>query len=395
MEQNKKYEERLTANEINLVKYDEKEAQLDYRERRKRYYESLKNDMLELESLDKELSDDSNMTDNITWNFNNYNSVAASILGFIVGDALGVPVEFTSRAQRKTNPVTTMEGFGTHNMPKGTWSDDSSMVLATIASINECQGIDYKNIMDKYMEWYKNSDYTATNTLFDIGNTTARALMNYESGKKPANCGLKTRDSNGNGSLMRMLPVSLYMMYENYDEKKEVETVYYYSSLTHGHDISLMGCKLYSDILKELISKKNMKNAIEAIKTKDYNEYYYEPYQYNKILSGKILDMDEENIKSTGYVVDTLEAAVWCVLNTNNFKDAVLKAVNLGGDTDTIAAITGSMAGVLYGLESIPAEWINSLQNKELVFKSIEDFTKTLNNKEQNKSNEKNEGKKR
>lgn len=318
-----------------------------------------------------------------------YEIIISSIIGFVVGDAIGVPVEFNKREDLTANPVVDMKEFGTHNQPKGTWSDDTSMMIATMDSISECQEINYEDIMTRYYRWYKESEYTATNITFDVGLTIRRALEKFGKGTKCINCGMRDYNSNGNGSLMRMLPISLYMINQNYDTKTEIETTYYYSSLTHAHDISIMGCKLYTDIIKELLKTGNLREALGALKNYDYKSYYDNYLMYNNIITGRIMEMTEEQIKSTGFVVSTLEASIWSILNSNSFEEAVLKAVNLGGDTDTIGAITGSIAGIIYGYNSIPKKWIDSIQNKELVSKITEKFIITLKKKENLVSEEK------
>lgn len=304
--------------------------------------------------------------------------ILSSILGFVIGDALGVPVEFKSREDLTNNPVTDMRGFGTHNQPKGTWSDDSSMVLATIDSINETQELNYADIMKRFLAWYENGKYTNDNRLFDIGFGTRRALEKYKNGTKAEKCGSKDYNNNGNGSLMRMLPVVLFLLSVDLPYNKEVEATYYTSSLTHAHDISLAGCKIYTDYIRELIATKNPRQALENLKKYEYNEYYDETFVYSRLLSGAITDLDESQIKSSGYIVHTLEAAIWCLINSNSFEEAVLKAVNLGSDTDTIAALTGSLAGILYGYKNIPERWISQVRNIDYVLEAAKRLSSTL-----------------
>jgi len=304
--------------------------------------------------------------------------ILASILGFAVGDALGVPVEFKKREALKKTPIIDMEEFGSHNQPKGTWSDDTSMMLATMDSIGEKDDIIFENIMNNYRKWLDEKSYTATNQVFDVGIGTKRAIEKYKNGYKAVKCGSSDYYNNGNGSLMRILPIALYASVNNYNEKEIVETLYYYSSMTHSHEISIMGCKIFCDYIKEIIEGNSPIEALENISNLDYDKYYDCSYQYNRILSKKIIGLKEEEIKSSGFIVDTLEATIWCIINSNSFEEAVLKAVNLGEDTDTIGALTGCLAGLIYGLESIPEKWINSLQNKELILKISEKYIRSL-----------------
>ena len=164
------------------------------------------------------------------------NRLKGSLFGFFVGDALGVPVEFFSREELKKHRIKDMEEFGTHHQPKGTWSDDSSMVIATIDSLNKSNAINYKDIMNNFIKWYKNGEYTPFGEVFDIGNATAVALNKYVNDQKDFRCGSSEVYSNGNGSLMRILPISLYLHYTDDDMYEVVRNI---SSMTHSHIFSV------------------------------------------------------------------------------------------------------------------------------------------------------------
>lgn len=307
--------------------------------------------------------------------------IQSSIYGFIVGDAMGVPIEFTQR-NLKNNQLKEMIGYGSHNVPEGTWSDDTSMTLATLDSIQENRGIDYEDMMKKFVNWYFEADYTATDTVFDIGNATARALLKYaRSSLKAIDCGGITERDNGNGSLMRMLPVSLYLNSLDYSDDKSVEIISDCSALTHAHDISKLGCVIYNRYLYELMSGKNKFQAYYAMCNFDYQRYFSQDviYKYERILSKKIHEINIDDIRSSGYVVSTLEAVIWSILTTNNYEEAIVKSINLGNDTDTIGAITGSIAGLIYGYNSIPKRWLEKIKKRELIDTLIEKYKKNLN----------------
>ena len=291
--------------------------------------------------------------------------IESGLLGFSTGDALGVPVEFTTRELRDSDPVTEMRGNGTYPVPEGTWSDDTSMTIAAMDSIRESEGINYEDIMDKYCEWVFNNKYCATDQVFDVGRTTGQALDNYYKTKiKAVECGGREDSSNGNGSLMRMLPIVYYLHYSTLDEDTKVEIINNYSSLTHAHEVSKLGCKIYYDYMDGLLSGLNKEEAYDKLKYKEYPKNYSEDsiLKYERILNGNLGDLFKDEIKSTGYVVDTLEAAIWCNLTSNSYEEAVVKAVNLGDDTDTVGAITGSIAGTIYGLEAIPDRWLSKVR---------------------------------
>src|SRR5574344_2111378 len=155
----------------------------------------------------------------------NMESIKGGLIGFIVGDALGVPIEFIERNKLKAKPVNEMLEYGTHNVPIGTWSDDTSMTIATLDSLLEVGEIDYDDIMKKFAEWYGQSKYTATGILFDIGISTQQALYNYMNyGIEPTKCGGTSYNSNGNGSLMRMLPI-VYYLYNKEANRDEIVNV--------------------------------------------------------------------------------------------------------------------------------------------------------------------------
>ncbi len=312
-----------------------------------------------------------------------------SVFGFAIADAVGVPAEFKSRSSLKMSPITDMVGYGTHHMPEGTWSDDSSMTIATMDSINECQEIDYNDIMKKFCEWERDSKYTATGVFFDIGISTSSALHRYTRGQKPTECGGKSIRDNGNGALMRMLPVVLYSDSKNLSYEDEVALINEMSSLTHGHEISQLGCKIYADYIKGILNGSSKTESLENLQAIDYSQYYSPESisYYQRILDGSITDLPEEDIKSSGFVVDTLEASIWCTHNSDSYEEAVLKAVNLGDDTDTVGAITGSINGLIYGYHNIPKYWRDNLKSKEYLLDVCNKFNNILEkNKESKKT---------
>lgn len=308
----------------------------------------------------------------------------SAIMGLVVGDALGVPVEFTSRQERKQDPVVNMRAYGSHGQPAGTWSDDSSMVVATMEWYNEHgkEADDYKALMDKFCSWSMHGEYTAYGSKFDIGLAVNRALIKYSKGAEPINSGDLSGYSNGNGSLMRILPTSLIHAKELAEEDyKCVKKIYNMSSLTHGHARSKLACLIYSKMVADIMYKKDVeKVSILEHSMASLNEYLInqeidsdirnESSFYNRVLDVMyLIHLDESEIKSSGYVVDTLEAAVWCFATTNSYSECVLKAVNLGDDTDTVGAVAGGLAGLYYGIENIPEEWINIIPKKDWIMK--------------------------
>lgn len=293
--------------------------------------------------------------------------VKAVVIGHAVGDALGVPVEFSSRQELDINPVTDMKGYGVHPVPRGAWSDDTSMALACMDSLSN--GIDYDDMMLKFCKWMVEAKYTPTEVVFDMGITTVIALKKYLSKQAPAlQCGQDGEFDNGNGSLMRIHPIVLYLYNKDLKVDKKIEIIHNVSALTHAHERSKIGCGIYAFILWRLLKNPSKNTVIESLQTaKEFYKNNTESGYYNRLFDENFAKTKRELIKSSGYIVDTLEAVIWCLLNTDTYKDCVLKAVNLGSDTDTVGAIAGGLAGALYGYESIPEDWKDALIKREYI----------------------------
>lgn len=296
----------------------------------------------------------------------NVEIIKGAILGHAVGDALGVPAEFIPREKLQKNPITDMLGYGSHNVPKGSWSDDTSMELCTFTSIASKGKIDLDDIMTGFVKWVEEGYMTPHGRVFDMGRTCLHAIMNYRRGKNARCCGGEREYDNGNGSLMRILPVCLYNCLTNADRDIAIDNIHSVSALTHAHDRSCIACGIYDFIIQELITTQRKSSVKKALsKAKDYYKDNEENKNYHRLYEARFELTAERDIKSGGYVVDTLEAAIWCLLNTSDYKECVLKAVNLGQDTDTVAAVAGGLAGILYGYKNIPAEWIDCLVKKD------------------------------
>jgi len=310
-----------------------------------------------------------------------FQKVKAVVYGHAVADALGVPVEFLDRRELVSNPVTGMMGFGSHPVPAGTWSDDTSMAIATLDSL--AGGIDYSDIMDKFAQWKTKAAYTATNEVFDMGISTNNAISRYQRGTSPLECGCSGENDNGNGSLMRIYPAVLYMFFSQnacFSRDAFQTVIFKMSALTHAHLRSELACTIYAFILLSLLRGGSIADGISEVKEQLGNkaEYACELQHFSRLFSPEFQFTDESEIQSSGYVVASLEAAVWCVLNTNSYRECVLKAVNLGKDTDTVGAIAGSLAGCIYGTEGIPEDWLECLKNKELLDRICTHFSAGL-----------------
>ncbi len=305
------------------------------------------------------------------------------IIGLIIGDAMGVPLEFCMRKRLMINPTTEMKGYGSHNMPKGSWSDDSSLTIATIDSIIKNNKIVYQDIATNFLLWMKEAKYTPTGKVFDIGRTCLRAISRFEENKDLAEkCGGNKVYDNGNGSLMRILPIAYYCYSRKMQENDIYEIVKNVSSITHRHEISIMGCFIYVLYCVELLCGKNIEDAYNFIQKINYTKYFSLDTItcYDRILKNNIKEYSLDKINSTGYVVDTLEASLWVLLNNSSYNDSIINAINLGNDTDTVGACTGGFAGIYYGFNSIKESWKKDLLKYEYIENLCNDFNKVLNN---------------
>ncbi len=290
--------------------------------------------------------------------------IAGGMLGLLSGDAVGVPAEFKPRAHFASDPVTEMTGFGTHNQPPGTWSDDGSMALATLASL--CDGYDPEDIMVKFGNWFERHHFTPHGQVFDIGISTRNAILRHLEGHPRETWGGNGERDNGNGSLMRIFPLSAYL--HRREDHEIIAKSGEVSALTHAHVRSQLCCAYFSLLVRQLLDGTDLRTAMATVATTIAPQIPAgEQPVFARILSAEVLDAPESKIQSSGYVIHCLEASLWCCANTTNYRAAVLKAVNLGDDTDTTAAVAGALAGVIYGRRGIPAAWVQQLARRDTV----------------------------
>jgi ADP-ribosyl-[dinitrogen reductase] hydrolase len=316
------------------------------------------------------------------------------LFGIAIGDALGVPVEFNSRETIAKNPVREMQGYCTHNQPPGTWSDDSSLAFCMAESL--CNGYNTNDIASNFVKWLDEGFWTPYGDVFDIGNTTHNAIANLKNGSDPVFAGETGINSNGNGSLMRILPLLIQIV--NLDFKKRYQLIREVSSITHGHPRSVLGCVILMEYAMNLMHEGprsalwtlslNLRNEFEdlpelenelihfnrlfdGMTSSEYealrktNRKAYEATKFMDASTPSIAKVSANEIRSSGYIVDTLEASIWCLINSSSYEEAVLLAVNLGDDTDTTGAVTGGLAALYYGYDSIPENWVNQIARKD------------------------------
>ena len=326
------------------------------------------------------------------------------IFGQIVGDALGLPVQFIEREYRDLDPITDMREYGAFDLPAGSWSDDSSLILATIdgltGSLKNANPdgenlslkdiIDYEIIMNNFSKWLNEGEFTPYGYAYDIGGATMDGIRRYDNGCEPIRSGGIGERDNGNGSLMRILPIAffIYCLDKKYsfDEQDKMEAVHNLSSLTHRHKRSQMSCGIYVNIALEFIENhgKDLGLGPEELIANGINkskEYYFnedsfkeELHHFDRVFSLNVHNLPRDEIKSGGYTISSLEASIWCLLNNSSYKDTVLQAVNLGYDTDTTACIVGGLAGIYYGYDMIPDDWISQLARLDYIEELVDNF---------------------
>ncbi len=299
------------------------------------------------------------------------------IFGLATGDALGCPVQFHTREEMDANPVTDMIGHGTFDMPAGSWTDDTSLTLATMDSILRCGRLDPVVVMKCYSEWLLKGAYTPFGKAYDIGHGTMDAILCFLSNDfDVTTCGGAEAENNGNGSLMRILPACLYLLGTGIEEEEAVRTVEQISALTHAHPRAKLACGIYYYLVRGILESDPSTDAsltdllqkgIDAAMTHygKEEEYQHDLPFYERCRDLSVLrEVKREDIRSSGYVVDSLEAALWCAITTDSYEEAMVRCINLGNDTDTIAAISGGLCGLYYGLDAIPARWRQQLSRK-------------------------------
>lgn len=308
-------------------------------------------------------------------------TIRSAVLGHAVGDALGVPAEFIPRTVLARNPITGMQGGGVHNQLPGTWSDDTSMLLCTLANLTETGG-DPDDLMARFTDWVWDGRYSARGDVFDLGTTVRHAVINYARGTRALDCGERGEYACGNGSLMRIAPVALWLTAKpDLPPLDAIRMVHDYSACTHANPRCQMACGILCAVISALCRDRSRWAVRQAI-TRIMGFYREQPdfaRVYPNFHRMKCVDrLPLSAVASTGYVIDTLEAALWCLMTTSSYRDCVLKAVNLGDDADTTAAVAGGLAGLMYGVEAIPEEWLAALPKRKKIETLCRDFADSL-----------------
>jgi len=291
-----------------------------------------------------------------------------ALLGLAVGDAVGTTVEF--KRPGSFEPVTDMVGGGPFRLKPGEWTDDTSMALCLAESLVEKKGHDAIDQLERYVRW-RNQGYLSSNgRCFDIGNTVAAALREFERIGRP-DCGPTDPGTAGNGSIMRLAPVPMFFAK---DATTAIEMAAASSRTTHGATEAVDGCRYLAGLLVGALRGETKEKLLSANYLPVAGLWERAPLapRIAEVAAGSFKHRHPPDIRGTGYVVQCLEAALWAFHTTGNFREAILRAVNLGDDADTTAAVCGQIAGAFYGEEGIPAEWRARLAKREVIEKLAE-----------------------
>ena len=275
-----------------------------------------------------------------------------ALIGLAVGDALGTTLEFT---MRDSHPLhTEITGGGPFKLQPGVWTDDTSMALALADSLQICGRLDAADLQNRFLRWLDRGEYSPTGTCFDIGNTTRQALERYRR-TGDAFAGPVGEDTAGNGSLMRLAPAVLQRL----DDAAACRTLAAEQSrTTHGAPQAVQACAFFADLLRRAIDGESKQSLFAP---QDWSGHS----AVHAVAAGSWRGKTRSAILSSGYVIHTLEAALWSVAGTDTFEAALVLAVNLADDADTVGAVTGQLAGAIYGMDAIPARWLEPLAWRE------------------------------
>ncbi len=277
------------------------------------------------------------------------NRSVGAIVGLAIGDALGAPIQF--RRRDTYDHVSGYTSGGTYSLDPGYWTDDTSMALCLAETLLRTASYDPVDFGNRLVRWVDEGYNSSLPKCFDIGQTTLRAIGAFKRNGHEE-CGVTGEWAGGNGSIMRLAPVPVFFQ-EQPAMADKISVLQ--GMLTHNHEVPIDGCRLLSKILINGFQTGNKEAALNSVDGVDvtYNISHVRDRAYEK----KVRD----DIKSDGYVVSTLEAAMWTIWKTDNFQDALLLAVNLGDDADTVGAVAGQIAGAIYGFDNIPPDWVSGL----------------------------------
>lgn len=281
----------------------------------------------------------------------------------VIGDALGVPVEMR---RRDTFQVTGMQPAGTWRQPAGSWSDDTSLTLCLVASLTQQTGVD--GLMTNAVAYLTTGQWTPNGVVFGVGRTCRTAIERYQQQVPALQCGPTAETANGNGALMRVAPLALALLPEP-DLNRRLAIYQAYTVLTHGHLRAVFGSSLYLEILRHLLQGQSLPTAMTQTwqALQQQSQFAPEVATYRPLFEADLAQAPREKVPSSAYVVATLAAALWANLQPGDFETTVLRAVNLGSDTDTVASVAATIKACRQPEQPLPTAWQAALQNQALL----------------------------
>lgn len=297
-----------------------------------------------------------------------------AMLGLAVGDALGVPLEFSERDSLPF--VSDMIGGGPFGLEPGEWTDDTSMALCLADALIANQTLDEIDLLNRFVRWWKHGENSVNGRCFDIGITTREALDRFIELGTPAGRGPHNKMHAGNGSLMRLAPVAIFAAS---DVAEAVRLAHRQSMTTHANAVAAKACEFFATLLVEAMRGVDKDTALRS-------RFWFSDPDINGIAAGNWVGKTRDEISSSGYVIATLEAALWCVYRTSSFEEALILAVNLAHDSDTVAAVTGQLAGAIYGRSGIPQRWLDKLVGQEQIENRVAALLRARNSVRGNKA---------
>ncbi|MGC8907882.1 MAG: ADP-ribosylglycohydrolase family protein [Desulfomonilaceae bacterium] len=285
------------------------------------------------------------------------------LFGLAVGDAVGATVEFSPPGSFE--PVADMEGGGPFDLQPGEWTDDTAMALCLADSLIEKNGFDPTDQLDRYIRWHREGYLSSNGACFDVGRTVYRALSRFEKTQEPY-CGGTDLRSAGNGSIMRLAPVPLFYAKS---PREAMERSADSSRTTHCLQVCIDACRYLGGLIVGTVQGVSKEELLSELYSPATGYWSEKPLirDIEEIARGSFKRKEPPEIEGSGYVVKSLEAALWAFYKTDSFKEGCLRAVNLGNDADTTAAVYGQIAGAYYVEKDIPSSWLNKLANRELI----------------------------
>ena len=292
-----------------------------------------------------------------------HDQVIGGLICSAVGDALGLPVEFKTREELKDNPVLEMQGFGSHLAASGSWASSTSMIIALMESIRECGTVNQSDILHKLSRWLYLADYTVGSEIINPNATITQAIGRFKKGYTPDECGETFEFASDNGALARILPIAFLCYNYNIQGKQRYDLVKKVTRLTHATEKCILANMIFVNYACFLLEGYYPAVALQKLQQEDYSFFSEACVEsFSRILKDNLATLPEDAIQAHSDVIESLEAAIWSLVTTRNFEQALLRAVNLGHDTDYIGALTGGLAGLYYGIQGIPKRWQNQLR---------------------------------